>query len=58
MEGNIYFSLVDVLGQEIYNSQLNKLHQTIQLPNIESGIYQYIIQNEGQQISGKIVKGL
>ena len=50
-------SIVDMLGKQVYQMQWSESkHQQIQLPEIPSGLYAIIFQNEKEVISEKFLK--
>ncbi len=59
-KGKTTFTIVDALGKEVFQTTWNKAQGSTQniSPNIATGIYQFTIQNNDEQFSGKLVKGL
>ncbi|MFN4124162.1 MAG: T9SS type A sorting domain-containing protein [Flavobacteriales bacterium] len=50
-------SILDMLGKQVYQMQWSESrHQQIQLPEIPSGLYAIIFQNEKEVISEKFLK--
>ena len=54
---NINFSIYDLVGKQVFQEQLQKGHNEIDLENLDSGIYIYRL-NDGQMLirAGKLMK--
>ncbi len=59
VSGDVLIQIFNINGQNVFSKKENfnlKNRTTVSLPNVPSGIYFYVIQNEKINLTGKIVK--
>ncbi|MCC7332023.1 MAG: T9SS type A sorting domain-containing protein [Flavobacteriales bacterium] len=49
------FRLVDITGKEVLSKQINSSYTQIDIQNLSKGIYFYVVTNEKERFSGKLI---